>query len=1517
MDMKVKRKSAKDVPLQDNLEPLRVLFVEDSEDDTQLLVHKLQRGGFDPSFKRVDTAEAMRAALENEAWDIVLSDNVMPQFSGIKALQILQDTGLGLPFIVVSGTIGEEAAVAMMKAGADDYIFKDNLLRFIEAVKRELREATIHHEVKLAREDLAASEKRFRSLIENSSDVISLLDANGIIEYSSPSITKILGYIDTERAGRSIFENIHPEDLPRLKKVFSQLLKAPGSIASDVTRYRHSDGHWLWMEGSAKNLLAEPGVQAIVVNYRDITGRKQADELLVESEKKYREVVETATEIIFTTDIHGRYTYANPAALKACGYTLEELTRLNAFDLVLPGHRRAVLKCYSIQFKSEKPAEYAEYIEYPFRTKSGAVLWFSQNASLIHEGERITGWRFIARDITERKQAEDALHAHEHSVSILMGNLPGMAYRCLNDKDWTMQFTSSGARSLTGYEPGQFTSGEIKYNDLIHPEDRERIWDEVQAAVSQRQHFRFEYRIRTASSEEKWVWEQGCGLFNKEGELQVLEGFITDITERVQALEQQRMHASIIGQTDDAVLVTDPEGIIEYVNPAFERITGYRSAEAIGHTPNLVKSGLHDRTFYQDLWETIKGGESFHEIFINRRKDGEVFYAQETITPLMDEHGNITHFVSTGKDITESKRTEERLVLLDFALNHTHEAAYLIDENTNILDVNDEACRALGYSREELLNMNVLDIDSILSMEQLQANMNESREKGSLTIETRHRRKDGTTFPIEVYASNFEYDGKKYHLALVRDITERKQNETALQESEWRFKNVVKATSDAVWDWDMKTNSLWWGSGFKQLFGIDLDEIDPTYEAWINLIHSDDQERITGSLDKFIAGQDDHWQEEYRYRRKDGSHAYVMDRGYVIRDDQGKALRMVGGMTDLTEHKEAQDRILRLNRVYKMLSAINTLIVHVHDRQELLNEACRIAVEDGGFRMVWIGLLPPGEKVVVPQAWAGHEEGFLQHVHVSLEDDDPARDSASSQALRLMQPIISQININDPITRKIPWNKEALARGFRVEAGLPLIVEGKVMGVLSLYATEAGFFDEEEMKLLTEFSGDISYALQNIAQEEQLDYLASYDPLTGLANRTLFNEHLNSVLGRAAQSGKKVALLVCDLKQFRHINSVYGRAAGDLVLQETARRFHTLTSDPVNIARIGGDYFALILHDVGDATGIGHQFEHSLFPALNQPLLINHQDVQLNFCGGIAVYPVDGTDAETLNRNAEAALKKSKLSNDPYLFYQPEMTARIAETLQLEGKLRQALKEEQFVLHYQPKFDAQTRAITGLEALIRWQYPETGLVPPLKFIPILEESGLILEVGLWALDRAASDYRQWQKLFKTVPRIAVNVSPLQLKQKDFVTQVEQAICRSGEAVPLDIELTESLVMTDIEDNITKLKALRLAGLGVAIDDFGTGYSSLSYIAKLPIDALKIDRSFISHMTEQADSMSIVSAIITLAHALNFKVIAEGVETEEQAKFLTLLKCDEMQGFLFSKPLPAAEMTELLRSVQPP
>jgi EAL domain-containing protein (putative c-di-GMP-specific phosphodiesterase class I) len=293
------------------------------------------------------------------------------------------------------------------------------------------------------------------------------------------------------------------------------------------------------------------------------------------------------------------------------------------------------------------------------------------------------------------------------------------------------------------------------------------------------------------------------------------------------------------------------------------------------------------------------------------------------------------------------------------------------------------------------------------------------------------------------------------------------------------------------------------------------------------------------------------------------------------------------------------------------------------------------------------------------------------------------------------------------------------------------------------------------------------------------------------------------------------------------------------------------------------------------------------------------------------MFPEDGNDAELLLKHAEAALYKAKATGEKYLFYTQHMNDRTAGTLILENKLRQALEREEFVLYYQPKISLDTGGIASVEALIRWKSPELGLVPPAQFIPLMEETGLILDVGIWALRKAAQDHRHWLEAGLDAPRVAVNVSAIQLRKRDFVLTVQQALEHGVAPTGIDLEITESVVMEDIQDNIEKLKAIRDLGMSIAIDDFGTGYSSLAYLTKLPVETLKIDRSFICTMLDEPDTMTLVSGIISLAHSLRLKVVAEGVETEEQADALRALRCEQMQGYLFSKPLPLEEMTLLL------
>ena len=379
-----------------------------------------------------------------------------------------------------------------------------------------------------------------------------------------------------------------------------------------------------------------------------------------------------------------------------------------------------------------------------------------------------------------------------------------------------------------------------------------------------------------------------------------------------------------------------------------------------------------------------------------------------------------------------------------------------------------------------------------------------------------------------------------------------------------------------------------------------------------------------------------------------------------------------------------------------------------------------------------------------------------------------------------------------------------------------------------------------------------------------------------------------------------------DIERFKSINDAFGRKAGDELLKLIAERLVQVAGgDASRFARLGADRFAIVATGMDNVEQVGRYTEQRLDAVFRPPFRVGNNDLRVFVKVGIALFPDDGVDADTLLRNAEAALKKAKTSGERYLFFTQKMTERVAERLSLENRLRHALDKDEFVLHYQPKVSFASGMLTGCEALIRWNDPQSGLVPPLQFIPILEETGLIHEVGHWALRKAIEDYLRWRNAGLAAVRIAVNVSPLQLRNRGFIAEIGDALGVDAHAAAgLELEITESLIMENVKHSIASLHAIRTMGITIAIDDFGTGFSSLSYLSKLPVDTLKIDRSFIIDMTGAPEGLSLVSTIISLSHSLKLKVVAEGVETEEQSRLLRLLRCDEMQGYFFSKPVPA-------------
>jgi diguanylate cyclase (GGDEF)-like protein len=588
---------------------------------------------------------------------------------------------------------------------------------------------------------------------------------------------------------------------------------------------------------------------------------------------------------------------------------------------------------------------------------------------------------------------------------------------------------------------------------------------------------------------------------------------------------------------------------------------------------------------------------------------------------------------------------------------------------------------------------------------------------------------------------------------------------------------------------------------------------------------------------------------------------------------------MVDQLLEKTGALEAQQqRIERLNRTLATLSAINALIVRAYDRQALLDEACRIAVEKGGFRLAAIGLADATRRLTLAaRAGEGTPDRELERLRLG--------------------------------TQAVVWND--------VEAGsfvaLPLIVNDEPAGVLLLYARVRDFFDEEEMRLLHELAGDISFALHHLDQKARMDYLAYHDSLTDLPNRSLFTDRMTQALNAARREKRFAAAVFVDVERFRMVNETFGRKAGDDLLRTIAERLRSAAREQDTVARIGADHFAIAVAPFerpGDTT---HWLMDRLDQAFAQPIAVDGVELRVTLKAGVAVFPADGESTESLCANAETALNKAKQANQRYLFYAPEMNARVAESLAMENRLRRALEEGRLGLHYQPKIDVKTGAVAGLEALIRWTDPELGAVPPSRFVGLMEETGMILAAGRWALRQAAADIRHWQSLGMDVPRIAVNVSAIQLRQHDFVDSVLEAIREMGESKPLiDLEITESVLVDDIEASTRKLQTLRRAGVEVSVDDFGTGYCSLSYLARLPVDMLKIDRSFVVRMRDAGYPRNIVAMIVSLAHTLGLKVIAEGVEDGEQLHLLKELGCDQIQGYFVSAAVPAQQIEALLR-----
>lgn len=948
-----------------------------------------------------------------------------------------------------------------------------------------------------------------------------------------------------------------------------------------------------------------------------------------------------------------------------------------------------------------------------------------------------------------------------------------------------------------------------------------------------------------------------------------------------------------------------------YVSPAYEEIWG-RSCESLYADPQSWTRALHpdDRTSTCAIFSNeLADGQVTKESRVIR-PDGSIRWIQMRFFAVRDGSGKTIRIAGIAKDVTGQRKDEQKFKDL---LEAAPDAIVIINGSGEMVLVNHRAVKLFGWRREELLGKKI----DILMPERLRGKDQGTRSDFfahprlldiGAGVELFGLRKDGTEFPAEISLSPLKTTEGSLVISSIRDVTERAERERQVRDSERRFKALFDQAPIAMALVDMQGYPTISNPSLTRMIGYSNDELAGM--VFGDFTHPEDIARDLSKFAELMEGKISSYSIEKKYVHKAGH--LVLANLFVtsISGENGLPREIIGMAEDITERKKAQDRIAYLNRVHTLLSGINTLIVRVSDRDQLFKDACRIAIEQGGLCMATVVMIDPGTAKLVPVASAGADEKLLSGINSILSSSDLAPKTMSARAILEKRAVVSNAVQSDP---QVIFRTIYAESRVRSMAMFPLIVADEAIGVLGLYAREPDFFQVEELRLLKQLTDNIGFAINHIDKDDQLNYLAYYDALTGLANRSLLHDRLNQSIAYGERYHDPIWVVFVNIDRFSVVNSTFDHQAGDGLIKSIAARLQNAARETDTLARIGGDEFVLILQARPDEK-LEPAIVQRLLETMAQPFTVGDQKMFLTCSAGLAIYPTDGEGAESLIKHADIAMQRAKASGgNSFRFYKDEMNAQAMERLRLVGELRNALEREEFVLHYQPQVDFRTGRIVGMEALIRWNHPELGLVPPVRFIALAEETGMIVPIGDWVIRTACRQNKAWQEANLGNFRVAVNLSALQLAQPELVQSIVRILQETRlDPCCLEIELTESMVMTEVEHAIDILAKLKSIGLQVSIDDFGTGYSSLAYLKRLPIDALKIDRSFVRDIAVDPGDAAIAKAIVAMAHSLGIRVVAEGGETVQQCDFLRRQMCDELQGFFFSKPLAPPEIEALLR-----
>jgi diguanylate cyclase (GGDEF)-like protein/PAS domain S-box-containing protein len=791
--------------------------------------------------------------------------------------------------------------------------------------------------------------------------------------------------------------------------------------------------------------------------------------------------------------------------------------------------------------------------------------------------------------------------------------------------------------------------------------------------------------------------------------------------------------------------------------------------------------------------------------------------------------------------------------LPDVGIGHVSADGHWIVANKSLGDL-------LGCAPEDLTGRSFFDIWQESDAKSLASTIETLRMPPRQIYRARHqfRNKTGKALWGGVKLQFVPGNGGGHFVLILEDVTEQVGDEESLRRSEERMQLALRATEDGIWDFDLQTDELYLSPRFKQIQGFKDDELPSSLEAGKGLIHPADLASVRALLRSIGKRLEKTFRLECRMRHRNGHYLDALIRGFVVFDERGAPVRMVGTHVDRSAQKR-QEQELRYAATLFNTTKEGIVITDTKSRILSVNPAFCVIT---GYSQEEAN----GQNLRFLRS-GRHDGDFYRDMFVKLESEG-----------------FWQGEI---------WNRRKSGDVFP-----------EMLRISSVY---------DQVGTLINYVGIFSDITQAKESESRLDLLLNYDPLTGLPNRQLLQEQIDHSISRARKRDTMTALLLIDLDRFKTINDSLGHLAGDELLQQTAHRLGERLHGVGKLSRAGGDEFYALIDEVFSVEQAGLLAQQIIADLYEPFFLSGNREVYAGASIGISLFPQHGETPQSMIQHAEIALYQAKADGrGTHCFYHPKLTATVTSRLDLETRLRKALDRGELTLHYQPLISIQDGRFKGCEALLRWNDPVHGMISPADFIPLAEDTGLIIPIGEFVLRTACARMKRWLDAGARLEVMAVNLSARQFSNRDIANQVKMALKESG--LPgryLELEITESALMSQAQQAQIRLEAMKALDVRFAIDDFGTGYSSLAYLKTLPVDKIKIDRSFIRDIPDDNKDMEIVSTIIALGRHLKLEVLAEGVETEAQLEFLRGTACDTAQGFLFSRPLPPRDIERML------